>query len=155
MNTFRESHAGSAVYALIKGDSLRYTEGTLVSVGYPRVSPVPSGQVFAQVVDVTYTLDGKTYTDAVDVTATMFSTDKPGALTLVSTAKDPVVRELHETMKQSEAAIKDVSKHKKRIEECKTLIAQLDTAYNEKQKMDGRLTRLEESMEEILKLLKK
>lgn len=171
MNTlFKDLTSGALVYALVKGDELKYTEGTIVSVSQPRmVMPeMKAGQMptMQNVVDVTYSLDGQNFTDVVDVSASMFPTKNPGAMTLVSTDKDAVVRELHATLKTSENYLKEaereVPKQKKRIKDCKALIAQLDTDFKERQQTEERFAKLEETQKEqggkldqILELLKK
>lgn len=171
MNTlFKDMTPATVIYALMKGDEIKYIEGSIVSVGQPRMNmpDMKMGQMPAvqNVVDVTYSLDGKNYTDTVDVTACMFSSKNPGALTLISADKDSVVRELHATLKTSENYIKDtereVPKQKKRIKDCKALIAQLDTDFKEKQMTEERFAKLEEAQKEqggkldkILELLNK
>jgi flagellar biosynthesis chaperone FliJ len=95
----------------------------------------------------------------------MFPTNNPGALSLVSTDKDSIVKELHATLKISENYIKEaereVPKQEKRISKCKELIAQLDTEFKEKQQNEERFAKLEETqrtqggkLDEILSLLK-
>lgn len=154
---FKDLPVGSAVYALLKGEELKYTEGTIVSVGQPRMEMPPAANplqmpAMKNVVDVTYQLDGKNYTDAVDVTASMFPTEKVGCLALVSTDKDAVVRELHATLKVSENYLADADKQiprqKKRVKECKALIAQLDTGYKERQETELRFAKIEEAQKE-------
>ncbi len=173
---FKEMTAGATVYALVKGEELKYLEGSVVSIGQQRseLPQMPAGQMpnpmqmptIKHVVDVTYQLDGKNYTDAVDVTASVFPTDKPGSVTMVSTDKDAVVRELHATLKTSEnyltEAEKNVPKQKQRVEDCKALIAQLDTVYMERQQTEQRFSKIEEAQKEqgdkldkILELLSK
>lgn len=170
MNTlFKDMTPGAVIYALIKGDDIKYIEGSIVSVGQPRMNmpDMKMGQMpsMQNVVDVTYSLDGKNFTDTVDVTACMFSTKNPGALALISTEKDSIVRELHATLKTSENYIKDAEREmprqKKRIKDCKALIAQLDTDFKEKQMTEERFAKLEEAQKEqggkldkILELLK-
>ena len=172
MNTlFKDLTAGTIVYALIKGDEMKYCEGSIVSVSHPRMNmpEMKAGQMqmptMQNVVDVTYQLDGKNFTDMVDVTASIFSTKNPGALTLVSTEKDSIVRELHATLKMSENYIREaereVPKQKKRIEDCRNLISQLDTEFKEKQENEQRFVKLEETqrqqgskLDEILSLLR-
>jgi hypothetical protein len=104
------------------------------------------------VVDVTYAVDGKNYTDAVDVTASAFPTEKNGEVMMVATEKETVVKELHATLKTSENYIseaeKNVPKQKKRVKECKALIAQLDTEYMEKQHTEERFAKIEEAQRE-------
>ena len=173
MNTlFKDMTPASVVYALMKGDEIKYCEGSIVTVGTPRMNmpDMKPGQIqmpsMQQVVDVTYSLDGKNYTDVVDVTASMFPSKQPGMLTLLSTDKDAIVRELHATLKTSENYIaeakREVPKQEKRIKQCKGLIAQLDTDFKEKQQTEERFTKLEETqrqqggkLDEILSLLRK
>lgn len=166
--------AGAVLYALVKDENeLRYAEGSVVSVSQPRMNmpKYEPGQMpmqmpaMQQVVDVTYTLEGKNYTDVVDVTAGMFSTKNPGAMTLVSADKDAVVRELHATLKTSENYLKDaereVPRQKKRIKDSKALILQLDTEYKDKQQTEERFAKIEETqkildgkLDKILDLVK-
>lgn len=171
---FKDMTPGQAVYALLKGDELKYCEGSIVSVGPQRMEmpQAPVGQMPLQmppvknVVDVTYSLEGKNHTDAVDITASMFPTSNPGVLSLVATDKDAVVRELHATLNSSEAYLKEaereVPKHERRVKEARDLIAMLDTDYKEKQQMEQRFGKIEDTQKEqgskldqILALLKK
>lgn len=168
---FKDLTPASVVYALMKGDDIKYCEGSIVSVGHARMNmqEMKPGQMqmpsMQQVVDVTYSLDGKNYTDAVDVTASMFPSKQPGTLTLLSTDKDAIVRELHATLKSSENYIKEaekeVPKQEKRIKQCKDLVAMLDTEFKERQENEQRFVKLEEAqrqqgtkLDEILSLLK-
>lgn len=170
---FKDMTPGQIVYALVKGDELKYSEGSIVSVGQQRMEmPQPNGQIPMQmpsmrnVVDVTYSLDGKNYTDVVDVAASVFPTEKTGNVTLVATEKEAVVKELHATLKTAESYLADtektIPKKKRQIKECKALIAQLDTAYKERQQNEERFSKIEEAQKEqggkldrILELLSK
>ena len=102
----------------------------------------------------------------VDVTASVFSSNKTGDIALISTDKEAIVRELHATLKMSENYIKEaereVPKQKKRIKECKNLVAQLDNDFKERQQTEERFSKIEETqreqggkLDEILNLLKK
>lgn len=161
---FKDLTVGSPVYALIKADSqLKYEEGTIVSIGQqrtemppmqPNAFPMPNNMPTTKaVVDVTYCVAGKNFTDAVEVTSYMFSTEKTGAITLVTTDKEPIIRELNATLKRSEDYLRNVEtevpKNKKRIEDCKALISQLDTKFAEKQEMENRIKSLEESNKKL------
>ncbi len=158
MTLFKGLAAGTVIYALMKGDDMKYQEGSIVSVSQPRVNmpEMKPGQMqmpsMQEVVDVTYSLDGKNYTDMVEVTAGMFPTKNPGVLTLVSTEKDAIVRELRATLKTSENYIKEaereVPRQEMRIGQCKELIAQLDTEFKEKQENEKRFAKLEEAQKE-------
>lgn len=170
---FKDMTPGQSVFALMKGEELKYCEGSIVSVGQQRMEmPQPvAGQMplqvpsFKNVVDVTYSLDGKNYTDAVDVTASVFPTDKPGVLSMVATDKEAVVRELQATLRTSENYLKEaereVPKRTKCVEDCKKLIALLDTDYRERQQTEERFAKIEAAqrqqggkLDEILELLK-
>lgn len=101
---------------------------------------------------------GKNYTDAVEVTSYMFPTEKTGAITLIATDKEPIIRELKATQKRAEDFLKkvetEIPRNKKRVEECKAYISLLDTEYAEKQEMETRIKRLEEGTAETNNLLK-
>jgi hypothetical protein len=87
---FKDLHSESRIYALLKDEELKYIEGQIVSVGIqrPDLKNVPNS---LYVIDITYTLDGKTYTDAIDLNAYMFSTKNPGVLTLIATDSDVIL----------------------------------------------------------------
>ena len=171
MTLFKGLAAGTVIYALMKGDDMKYQEGSIVSVSQPRMNmpEMKPGQMqmpsVKEVVDVTYSIDGKNYTDMVEVTAGMFPTKNPGVLTLVSTDKEAIVRELRATLNTSENYIKEaereVPRQKKRIGQCEELIAQLDTEFKEKQENEKRFAKIEETqrtqggkLDEILALLR-
>ena len=148
---FKDLTAGATVHALIKGDNMRYVEGQIVSVGMPRME-MPTGTSPAMampknVVDVTYSLEGKNYTDAIDVNASMAPTDKPGATTLLATDKATILRELRATLKIDEDylanAKNEKARHEKSAAKCKELITALDTEYAEKQAFEQRIQSLE------------
>lgn len=159
MILFKDLVKGSALYALVKKDGLlEYKEGKLISVGIPRVEM--KTEVLAAprtVVDVTYSFEGVDYTDAVDVNAPFFSTKNFGALSLVATETDTILKELRATLSSSEQYIKDseteIPNSKKRIIQCKELIGKLDTSYAEKQAIEQRIVKLEEQGSETNKLL--
>lgn len=171
MNTlFKDLQAGSVIYALIKKeDGLQYEEGTIVSVGKQRIDvpKMENGSIpdysqlssMKNVVDVTYCIAGKNYTDTVNVTDYMFPTEKTGAITLIATGKEPILRELHATRKKAEDYLNSVDtmvpRNRKRVQDCDALIARLDTAYAEKQQMESRMQKLEEGNAAIEQMLNK
>lgn len=158
---FKEIQAGNTLFVLVKADAkLNYEETTVISVSAPRADLPQPGQfpaagTFRQVVDVTYSVAGKTYTDVADVNASVLSSNAPGSPTLVATEKDFVLNELRETLKQSEKIVKDIDKHKKRIKDCKSLISELDTEFREKELTENRLQKLEESTLKTNEMLQK
>jgi hypothetical protein len=66
------------------------------------------------VIDVTYEINNTNYTDVINVTDSMFSTDKPGAITLVSTSKDIILRELRASLKLDEDFLSSIDETKER-----------------------------------------
>ena len=163
----KELVTGSTLYALIKGEEFVCTDGTVNNIGAPRTElpKYDASQPFAQpasamktVVDLTYTINGKTYTDTVDANMSMFPTDKTGAITLVATSIEPILRELRATRKQKEDYLKEtetgIPKAKERLKECDALIAKLDTSFAEKQALNERINNLEAQNAETNKLLR-
>jgi hypothetical protein len=161
MNTlFKDLSAGNTIYALIKRDNeIVYSEGTIVSIGQQRMdmsTPHDFSSV-KTVVDVTYCIEGKNYTDAVSITDSMFPTNNPGAISLIATDKAPIIQELRATRKKADDYIKatetEIPRNKKRVEDCDTLISLLDTEYAEKQEFEKRIKKLEDSGIETNRLL--
>lgn len=92
---------GSPLYALLKGEDLKYVEGSVTNIGTQRMENPKIDTTSFQfqpafvpktVLDLTYSLDGKTYTDTVETTSYMFPTNKTGVVTLVATSVEPIVR---------------------------------------------------------------
>lgn len=161
---FKNLTAGATIHALIKGDNMRYVECQIVSVGMPRMEmPTNSQPAMAlpampkNVVDVTYCLEGKNYTDAVDVNASMAPTDKPGATTLLATDKATILRELRATLKIDEDylahADEEKARREKSVAKCHELIGLLDTEYAEKQAFEQRIAKLEQGTEKTNNML--
>lgn len=158
-NQFKNLPKNSVIYALIKGDTLKFLEGTLTNVSAPRMEMAPNQfPVSKTVVDITFSLDGKTYTEAIDDQASAFVSKQLGNINIIASDKDTILQELRVTLKNSEDYVKsaetEVPKQQKRIEECKELIATLDTAYAEKKAFDQRITKLEESTAQTNSMLK-
>lgn len=163
---------GCALYALIKNDEgLTYLEGSVIGVGQPRVEmPNLQGQnstvmpnfATRQVIDLTYQMNGKNHTEAVDVSMGAFPSRELGDVAMVASEKDAILREIDATMRQAELDLKAVKTKKKWLEDGKAIKGKLDTAYSEKQQMESRLNMMEEKiqrqsdiLEEILKNVKK
>ena len=146
---------GSILYCLVKGEDLKYTEGSLVSVSAPRTEmpQMQPGQMMPpairSVIDVTFNVDGKTYTEVIGENDTTIVPKTMGLVALVASDKSTILQELRATFKASEDYLKDVERQKKRVSQCKELITQLDTEYAEKQAMDKRMTAIEKGQEEI------
>lgn len=160
MNTyFKNLTLGSPIYALVKGEHLIYLEGTVTAIGQPRFE-VAQNQFPATrtVIDLTYSINGKTYTEAVGETDSMFQSSQFDGITLVTADSDAILRELRSTLKKSEEYLKstetEIPKQTLRVEECNKLISDLDKDYADKKAMDDRIQKLEEGTKEINSLLK-
>lgn len=156
--TFKDLTIGQPVYALLKGKDLKYIEGKIVSIGIPRVDMPKDITIPRNVIDVTYELNGINYTETINVTDSMFPTQKTGTTTLVATSKDTIVRELRASLKIDEeflATVEDTKKQKqKNVQQYKDLICKLDTDWAEKQALETRITTLENNSKETNTLLK-
>jgi hypothetical protein len=160
---FKNLTTGSTIHALVKGDNMRYVEGSIVSIGMPRIDmPKDTNSMSAlampkNVVDVTYTLEGKNYTDAIDVSASMHPTKQPGATTLLATDKATILRELRATLKIDEDylahADEEKAKREKSVDKCRELIGLLDTEFAEKQAFEQRISKLEQGTEKTNNIL--
>jgi len=164
---FKNLTQGGLVYVLAKyEDKIQYHEGSIVSVGRPRVelpdykdqTQITTLPTTRNVIDVTYTVDGKNYTDVADENTNLFSTNKIGKIALVTTEKDNILRELRATLTSSKNYIKEaeteVPRQRERIKQCEALIAEHDTEFAERQKMDERIDKLEKSNTETNELLR-
>ena len=162
---FKNLTPGATIHALIKGDNMRYVEGQIVSIGMPRYDmpkdantmQISMPAIPKNVVDVTYCIEGKNFTDAIDVNASMYPTDKPGATTLMATDKATILRELRATLKIDEDYLANAKsekvRHEKSAAKCKELITQLDTEFAERQAMESRLSNVEGMLQQILSKL--
>lgn len=155
---FKDLTAGQPVYALTKGSDLNYIEGKIVSVGMQRMDMPKDVAIPRNVIDITYELNGVNYTDTVNITDSMFPTNKVGATTLVATSKDTILRELRASLKIDEdflATVEETKKQKqKNVKQYKDLIGKLDTEWAEKQALETRIATLENNSKETNSLLK-
>ena len=155
---FKDLSAGQPIYALVKGQDLKYIEGKIVSVGMQRMDMPKDVAIPRNVIDVTYELDGVNYTDTINITDSMFPTKKLGATTLVTTTKDVILRELRASLQIDEDFLANVEKtkeqKKKNVQQYKELISKLDTEWAEKQALENRIITLENNSKETNSLLK-
>lgn len=154
---------GSRLYVLTKNDSVTISDGSIVSVSRPRLD-TQNQQVGAfplmntpatNVVDVTFSVNGKTFTETINENSAMFVTSQLGGSSLVTTDNDAILRELNNTLKDSKEYVANVPIHEKRIKQCEKLIAERDTAYAEKQATNARISKIEDTLTEITKMLGK
>lgn len=73
---FKNMVSGQPIYSLIKSDPINYYEGKIVSIGNPRLEMAKNLNMPNNVIDVTYEINGTNYTDTVNISDSMFSTEK-------------------------------------------------------------------------------
>lgn len=155
---FKNMVSGQPIYSLIKSDPINYYEGKIVSIGNPRLEMAKNLNMPNNVIDVTYEINGTNYTDTVNIADSMFSTEKTGAITLVATSKDIILRELRASLKSDEEFLNTIDETKDRkirnVEQYKNLIATLDTEWAKQQALENRITSLENNSKETNTLLK-
>ena len=155
---FKNMAQGQPIFALVKSNPICYYEGKIISVGPQRIEMTKDMAMPNNVIDVTYEINGTNYTDVVNITDSMFSTDKPGAITLVTTSKDIILRELRASLKLDEEFLESIDstieRKTKNVEQYKALISKLDTEWAKQQILEKRISVLENNTKETNTLLK-
>lgn len=143
--TFRELKSGYPVH-LLDRTALIYRQGKVMSVGIPHADLQP-GNYGKMLVDVCIqTPDGKSNTYSVcDTEQTAYA----GNL-LLSCSKECITNEVRAIKTQTEDALAKVADAQKTIDNCKTLLEELDTAYKNRQETEKRFQTIEEKMDRIL-----
>ena len=72
----------------------------------------------------------------------------------ISTSKDCIINEVNALKNASEEILSKVEEHKKTVERCKELLAELDTSFRDQQKTNERLNQMESKLDEIFKFVK-
>lgn len=72
----------------------------------------------------------------------------------ISTSKDCIINEVNVLKNASEEVLNKVDEHKKTVEKCKELLAELDTSFRDQQKTNERLDQMESKLDEIFKFVK-
>lgn len=72
----------------------------------------------------------------------------------ISTSKDCIINEVNALKNASEEVLSKVDEHKKTVEKCKELLAELDTSFRDQQKTNERLDQMENKLDEIFKFVK-
>lgn len=155
---FKNMTPGQIIYALSKGDLIEYYEGKIISIGPQRIEMPKDITLPSNVIDVTYEINGSTYTDVVNISESMFSTKKLGGISLVATSKDIILKEIKASLKIDEEFLNGIDdtieKKNKNIEQYKSLILKLDTEWAKQQVLETRITNLENNSKETNALLK-
>ena len=138
MMTFKDLKSGFSVYLLDRA-ALKYGQGRVTAVGLPHagLQSCNFGKMF---VDVTIISDGKQNTYSVcDAEPTAYA----GNL-LIATDKEYIVNEVRAINAQAEDTLAKVPEAQRALSSCKTILADLDTAYRDRQETESRFQRIDE-----------
>ncbi len=143
---FKELKSGYPIY-LFDRASLHYEQGKVMNV-QQNFNPTTFGKMEVNV--TVQTGDGKQNTYSVTDTE---QTAYAGTL-LLATSKECVVNEVSALKSNSEEVLAKVDEHKRIVEECGKLLAELDTTFRDQQKTNERLDQMESKLDEIFKFVK-
>ncbi len=143
---FKELKSGYPIY-LFDRSSVKYEQAKVMSV-QQNFQPSTFGKMEVNV--TVQTMDGKQNTYSVTDTE---QTAYAGTL-LLATSKECVVNEVNVLKSNSEEVLAKVEEHKRIVEECSKLLAELDTTFRDQQKTNERLNQMESKLDEIFKYVK-
>lgn len=136
--TFKDLKSGFSVY-LLDRNTLKYEQGRVMSVGLPHtdLQACNFGKMF---VDITIQAEGKQNTYSVcDAEPTAYA----GSL-LIATDKEYITNEVRAINAQAEETLAKIDDARRTVSACKTLLADLDTAYKDRQETETRFRRIDE-----------
>ncbi len=142
---FKELKSGYPIY-LFDRASLKYEQAKVMSA-------LPNYQASYGKLEVNVTIQTK---DGKQNTYSVADTEQSAYANtlLIATSKDCVVNEVNALKSTSEEVLNKVNEHKRIVEECGKLLAELDTTFRDQQQTEKRLSSLEDTMQEILKYVK-
>ncbi len=136
--TFKDLKSGFPVY-LLDRSALKYGQGRVTAVGLPHAD-LQSCNFGKMLVDVTILSDGKQNTYSVcDAEPTAYA----GNL-LIATGKEYIANEVRAINAQAEETLAKVPEAQRTLSVCKTLLADLDTAYRDRRETESRFQRIDE-----------
>ena len=144
--TFKDLKSGYPVY-LLDRTALRYEQGKVMAV-QQNFSPATFGKMEVNV--TIQTRDGKQNIYSVADTEQMAYA---GTL-LITTNKECIINEITILKSNSEEILGKMDEHKKTVESCTNLLAELDTTFRDQQKTNDRLDQMESKLEEIYNFVK-
>lgn len=144
--TFKDLKSGYPIY-LLDRTALKYEQAKVMNV-QGNFTPTTFGKMEVNV--TVQTADGKQNTYSVTDTE---QTAYAGAL-LLATSKDCVINEVNALKSNSEEVLAKVEEHKRIVEVCGKLLAELDTAFRDQQRTNERLDKMECKLDEIFKFVK-
>ncbi len=144
--TFKDLKSGYPIY-LLDRTALKYEQAKVMNV-QGNFTPTTFGKMEVNV--TVQTADGKQNTYSVTDTE---QTAYAGTL-LLATSKDCVINEVNALKSNSEEVLAKVEEHKRIVEVCGKLLAELDTAFRDQQRTNERLDKMECKLDEIFKFVK-
>lgn len=141
---FKDIKQNYPVYILDK-QTVSFVQGKVISISLPHMdnsNPMVMGK---SVVDVTIEADGKgaTYTMPEDKSMVY-----AGSLVL-STDKENIVREVEAMKASAEQAIANIEKQREVLSKSTMMLTELNPIFKEKQENEKRMSKMENSIEEL------
>lgn len=141
---FKDVKQNYPVYILDK-QNVSYMQGKVTSISLPHMDNSNPMVVGKSVVDVTIDVEGKSATYAIpENLGIVYAGD-----IVLSTDRDGIMREVEAMKSSAEQAIKNVERHKMIVEKSSSLLVELNPIYKEKQENEKRLSKMENSIEEL------
>ena len=142
---FKELKSGYPIY-LFDRASLKYEQAKVMNVQ-------PNYQAAYGKMEVNVTVQTKDGNQNTYSVADAEQTAYAGSL-LIACAKECVINEVRAINAQAEETLGKVSEFENTVKVCNELLETLDTSFREQQATDKRLSKLEEGMAELLKIVK-
>lgn len=141
---FKDIKQNYPVYILDK-QNVTFIQGKVTSISLPHIDNSNPMVIGKSVVDVTIEANGKgaTYTMPEDKSMVY-----AGSLVL-ATDKESIVREVEAMKASAEQAIANVEKQKEIASRSTNLLTELNPIFKEKQENEKRMTKMENSIEEL------
>lgn len=141
---FKDIKQNYPVYILDK-QNVSFVQGKVTSISLPHMdnsNPMVMGK---SVIDVTIDVEGKSATYAIPENLSIVYAGE----IVLSTDRDGIMREVEAMKSSAEEDIKNVEKHKMIIEKSTSLLTELNPIFKEKQENEKRLSKMENSIEEL------
>ena len=146
---FNEYKENYPIFAVIERDGIEVKEAKVTAVSqpyFPNVSQITAASLSQnKVVDITIAMGDSSKIYTFPEGSSIASTSD----NIVFTDRDGVIRELNALKAQSEDALRKVEQHKKRVEDCKALLAEFDPVAKKDAAFDARVSQLESSIKGI------
>lgn len=141
---FKDIKQNYPVFILNKQD-ITFAQGKVTSVSLPHMdnsNPMVMGK---SVIDVAIETEGKSATYAIpENLSIVYAGD-----IVLSTDRDGIMREVEAMKASAEQAIKNVERQKMIVEKSTSLLTELNPVFKEKQANEQRMTKMENSIEEL------